>query len=305
MQEKNTTYKVLGLVASKRKLGNSEVLVKEALSQARKLGAEVAILRLTDFNFEYCRGCLRCIFLSQQCEIKDDLEFLFSQIVEANGIIVGSPTYGMFPPAVIKLIMDRSGSFYARNNIFPQQKAVIISIAGSKGLDSFTIPMLSMFLYSLNMKKLDIVSTVSVYSPGPSQSLLDQNNIDQAGNLGKTLMKALNNEMINSLKVNKRCLICGANFFILEDEMIICPICLSHGKISQGILEWDEESLKNHRFTASQSEKFVNEWIKESKTVFKKQANLIVKLRNKYRDNQMGIHFLNNHNQLNGNPGDE
>ena len=40
--------KILGLNGSERKLGNTEILVKEALIGAEKEGAQVEMLRLTD-----------------------------------------------------------------------------------------------------------------------------------------------------------------------------------------------------------------------------------------------------------------
>jgi multimeric flavodoxin WrbA len=50
--------KVLGLIGSYRKLGNTEVLVKEALMEAQKLGADVDALHLTDLKIEPCKGCM-------------------------------------------------------------------------------------------------------------------------------------------------------------------------------------------------------------------------------------------------------
>nr|HDO81578.1 flavodoxin family protein [Candidatus Bathyarchaeota archaeon] len=42
--------KVFGIVASRRRLGNSEILVKEALLRAKEMGAEVEAIRLTDYE---------------------------------------------------------------------------------------------------------------------------------------------------------------------------------------------------------------------------------------------------------------
>lgn len=54
--------KILGLIGSYRKLGNTEVLVKEALMEAQRHGAEVDMLRLTDLRIEPCKGCMACAF---------------------------------------------------------------------------------------------------------------------------------------------------------------------------------------------------------------------------------------------------
>lgn len=54
--------KVLGLVGSVRRLGNSEILTKEALMEAEQEGAEVEILRLTDYEVRACQGGGTCLF---------------------------------------------------------------------------------------------------------------------------------------------------------------------------------------------------------------------------------------------------
>jgi multimeric flavodoxin WrbA len=66
------SLKVLGLIGSYRKLGNTEVLVKEALMEVQRLRAEVDVLRLTDFRIEPCKGCMACVFKSEECKIQDD-----------------------------------------------------------------------------------------------------------------------------------------------------------------------------------------------------------------------------------------
>jgi len=48
--------KILGLNGSERKLGNTEILVKEALMGAEEEGAQVEMLRLTDYKILPCDG---------------------------------------------------------------------------------------------------------------------------------------------------------------------------------------------------------------------------------------------------------
>ena len=68
--------KILGLVGSYRRLGNTEVLVKEALMEAQRLGAEVDILRLTDLEIKPCKGCMACVFKQEECRIQDEWRVL-------------------------------------------------------------------------------------------------------------------------------------------------------------------------------------------------------------------------------------
>ncbi|MEM3464284.1 MAG: flavodoxin family protein, partial [Candidatus Bathyarchaeia archaeon] len=81
--------KVLGLIGSYRKLGNTEVLVKEALMEAQRLGAEVDVLRLTDLKIEPCKGCMACVFKQEDCKIQDDWHIFKEKFEESDAIIVG------------------------------------------------------------------------------------------------------------------------------------------------------------------------------------------------------------------------
>ena len=83
--------KVLGLVASYRRLGNTEILVKEALMGAEAEGAEVEILRLTDYEIQPCRGGALCLFGTKLCHIQDDLNYLLDKMNESDAIILGTP----------------------------------------------------------------------------------------------------------------------------------------------------------------------------------------------------------------------
>ena len=51
--------KILGLVGSYRKGGNSDILAKEALMAAEEQGADVELLYLTDHRIEPCQGFAR------------------------------------------------------------------------------------------------------------------------------------------------------------------------------------------------------------------------------------------------------
>ncbi len=77
--------KVLGLVGSVRRLGNSEILTKEALMGAEQEGAEVEILRLTDYEVRACQGGGTCLFQGKDCVIEDDARFIFAKMAASDG----------------------------------------------------------------------------------------------------------------------------------------------------------------------------------------------------------------------------
>src|SRR4030067_972162 len=99
--------KVLGLVGSVRKLGNTEILTKEALMGAAEQGAEVSILRLTDYDVKPCRGCAACLLQERDCVIEDDANALFAEMAASDGIILGVPCYILEATAIVKQLIDR------------------------------------------------------------------------------------------------------------------------------------------------------------------------------------------------------
>ena len=84
--------KILGIVGSPRKGGNTEILVEEALTATREAGAQTEIILLADKNIAGCDGCGSC-FETGVCKIKDDMQSIYPQLEAADAIIFGSPVY--------------------------------------------------------------------------------------------------------------------------------------------------------------------------------------------------------------------
>ncbi len=99
--------KVLGIVGSPRKGGNTEIMVEEALAAAREAGAETEIVLVADKKIAGCDACRTC-FETDKCKIKDDMQPLYEQMEAANAIILGTPVYFHNVSAQIKAIMDRT-----------------------------------------------------------------------------------------------------------------------------------------------------------------------------------------------------
>jgi len=99
--------KVLGILCSPRKGGNTEILTGEALAGAKENGADVELLRISDMNIAPCDGCETC-HQSGECRIKDDMQKLYEKILAADGIILGSPVYFWSVSSQAKTFMDRT-----------------------------------------------------------------------------------------------------------------------------------------------------------------------------------------------------
>ena len=102
--------KVLGIVCSPRKGGNTEIMVEEALAAAREGGAETELVLVAGKTIAPCDACESCR-KTGVCHIKDDMQPIFQQLQAADGVIFGTPVYFGNVSAQAKAIMDRTHAF--------------------------------------------------------------------------------------------------------------------------------------------------------------------------------------------------
>jgi multimeric flavodoxin WrbA len=102
--------KILGIVCSPRKGGNTEIMVREALGAAHNSGAETDIFLVSEKNIAPCDACDACL-KTGVCLIKDDMQELYEKLIWADAIIFGTPVYFLNVTAQAKAIMDRTFAF--------------------------------------------------------------------------------------------------------------------------------------------------------------------------------------------------
>ena len=226
--------KILGLVGSYRKYGNTEVLVREALMSASEIGAEVELLRLTDLTIKPCKGCMACVFKNAECRIEDDANFFFSKLFEADGIILGSPIYIFGPVGIIKMIQDRFLQISTRLERLRNKVGAIIAIGGAPGAEGTIMPGLASFFMFLG---IPIVDQMLVYSHGPGEILLHEDAVQKANQIGRELVEALqdNRAKTKYIEASSVCPVCHQNFLILKEGSLECGLC--HTKASPRIEE--------------------------------------------------------------------
>lgn len=118
--------KILGIVTSPRKEGNTEILVREALKEAANLGAETQLWTVVDKDIKGCDSCCGCI-PSGECVHDDDMEELYPLMKEADGIVFGSPVYFWSVTAQGKAIIDRTFSLWITKALKGKVGGAIVS----------------------------------------------------------------------------------------------------------------------------------------------------------------------------------
>jgi multimeric flavodoxin WrbA len=110
--------KVLGIVCSPRKGGNTEILMHAALTAAQEGGAETECFSVVGKQISPCAACAVCRETGA-CKIDDDMQPLYRQMEEADAIIFGTPVYFLNVSAQAKIIMDRTYRFLGKRDLLP------------------------------------------------------------------------------------------------------------------------------------------------------------------------------------------
>lgn len=117
--------KVVGFSGSGRKDGNTAHMVRAAFGPLEEAGIDTELVQLAGRPLRGCTACMKCRERKDmRCALPDDgLNDHIAKMVEADGIILASPTYFSDVTAEMKALIDRSG-YVTRGNGFPLRRKV-------------------------------------------------------------------------------------------------------------------------------------------------------------------------------------
>lgn len=143
--------RILGLSGSPRVGGNTDIILNEALKAAKREGAEVSLMRISDYKLQPCDACGTC-FDTRRCVIDDDGEKIYQEIFEADGIILGSPSYFQGVTAQMKIFIDRIGflALARGRKDFESKVGGVIAVARRSGVTNTCNQMMT-FLTAVRM----------------------------------------------------------------------------------------------------------------------------------------------------------
>ncbi len=103
--------KVIAFNGSARKQGNTALLMKVVLDELTNEGIATEVYDLCGKTIKGCIGCFQCFKnKDQRCAVEDDvINECISKMVEADGILLGSPTYFADVSAGMKALIERCG----------------------------------------------------------------------------------------------------------------------------------------------------------------------------------------------------
>jgi multimeric flavodoxin WrbA len=136
--------KVLGIAGSPRRGGNTDLLLAEVMKGATSKGAEVKNIILRDLTIAPCKHCDACL-KTGKCRIQDDMQMIYSQMEDADRIVLASPIQFMTVTAHMKAMIDRCQCLWARKYVLKipplsterERKGIFVSVGGRGAANLF------------------------------------------------------------------------------------------------------------------------------------------------------------------------
>ena len=219
--------KVLGLVASPRNLGNSEILVKEMLASL-PADVEKEMIRLPALDIQPCKACYACLPYDKNCVIKDQLAGLLDKIKQADAVMIASACYFLGSHTSIKTLSDRMISVLANSDDFSGKRCVTVTVYGISGWEGYAREMVNNFARFLH---LDVVGDMLVQAASPGEAAVPAV-LEQARQLAATLVDPAA-EAASTANHILSCQQCGSSFLQIQPSgQVRCVMCNATGELA-------------------------------------------------------------------------
>ncbi|TAM42794.1 flavodoxin family protein [bacterium] len=126
---------VIAFNGSSRQDGNTAILIKKVFKELEKEGIKTELISLAGQKLQGCLGCGKCfVTKNKKCVITDDpVNEYIGKMDQADGIIIGSPTYFADCTAGTKALIERSGMVSRANDNMFKRKAGAAVVAVRRG----------------------------------------------------------------------------------------------------------------------------------------------------------------------------
>jgi multimeric flavodoxin WrbA len=270
--------RILGIVASPRKLGNCEVLTKVIMEAAGE-NNQLEMIRLTELDIKGCKACYSCLPKDLTCGIKDDLNYLLDKIRISDAVVFAAPCYILGPQSSIKQLQDRFLSIGNKYDQFFGKPCVTITTYGAYGWDGYAEPALNLTARFLN---LNLIDSAVFFGAHPAEAIEDNNNLQRAQQLGKALF----DPGYKRTSRENECPVCWSDILRYDGEKVICPFCGTRGEIK---VEGAKAKLifypkDNHRFSNEGRQKHFNAYLNGKKQEFLNNRQHYKELQSPYRN---------------------
>ena len=145
--------KVVAFNGSPRKEGNTFQSLQIVLAELQKEGIETELIQVGGKALHGCTACYGCYKnKDRECVIKkDDLNSYVAKMIEADGIIIGSPVYFSNVTSEVKAFMDRAGLVARANDYLLDKKVGAAVLAVRRAGATFAFSAINFFFFIQQM----------------------------------------------------------------------------------------------------------------------------------------------------------
>ncbi|MGA3097201.1 MAG: flavodoxin family protein [Bryobacteraceae bacterium] len=133
--------KVVAINGSARRGGNTAILLGYVLGELEKEGIETELVEMSGAVVHGCLACRKCSTRQdRRCSQKDDMGNVFiEKMDQADGILLGSPTYVTDVSAEMKALIDRAALVGRANGGMFRRKAGagVVAVRRAGGIHAF------------------------------------------------------------------------------------------------------------------------------------------------------------------------
>ena len=181
--------KVIAFNGSARKDGNTAILLNTVLEEIKKEGIETELYQLAGKKIQGCIACYKCMKnKDKRCAVtKDIVNECIEKMIEADGILLGSPTYFADVSAGTRALIERTG-YVARANDYMFKRKVgagVIAVRRGGAIHAFN----SLNLFFFYQQIINPGSSYWAFGIGrePGEVLNDAEGMQTMKTLGKNL----------------------------------------------------------------------------------------------------------------------
>ncbi|MHA1433620.1 MAG: flavodoxin family protein [Candidatus Heimdallarchaeota archaeon] len=176
--------KVLGIIGSPRRNGNTETIVDKVLEGAKEAGAEIDKVILNELEISPCQACDACSG-SGICQFNDGMDLVNEKMKESSIFVYGTPVYYWGPTAQFKVFMDRCLATSKLGLIKGKKVILVVPLGGSLNIARHTVGMIN---DSVSYQNAEIVAEIISPNTGETKDLRKEI-LAKAYQAGKDVMK--------------------------------------------------------------------------------------------------------------------
>ena len=183
--------RVIIVVGSPRKNGNSATLAGRVAEGARAAGADVETFYLHGMDIKPCDACDACLEdTALDCIINDDMKGLYPKLREADALVIASPIYWFTVSAQTKLFMDRCYALGGPqgNTLSGKRVGVVLVYGDTDAVNSGAVNAIRTFQDAFAYIGADLVGMVYGSAMGPGEIGGNHQVMERAYSLGRELV---------------------------------------------------------------------------------------------------------------------